>query len=49
VDNILGEQNTLELEKKEVCELFEVLQDCLNGFLGYSVVFARTERAGEAL
>jgi hypothetical protein len=49
VDNILGEQNTLELKKKEVDELFEVLQNCLNGFLGHGVVFARTERAGEAL
>lgn len=43
MDNVLGEQNTLELNEDKVDELLKVLQNSLDGFLGHGVVFARPE------
>jgi hypothetical protein len=49
VNNILRKENALEFDEDKVDKLLKVLHDCLGGFLGNCVVFAGSERAGEAL
>ena len=41
--NILGKQNALELNDKEVDELFNVIEESLQGLLGNAVVSTRTK------
>jgi hypothetical protein len=49
VNNILRKENALEFDEDKVDKLLKVLQNCLAGFLGDRVVFAGSERTGEAL
>lgn len=49
VQDVFGEQNALELNKEEVCELLQIFQNSLDSFFGQGVVFARTERTCQAL
>ena len=41
--DILGKQNALEFDEKEISQLLDILQNGFNGFLGDRVVLARTE------
>lgn len=49
MDNVLGEQDTLELDQEEVEQLGKVFEDSLMGFLGDGVVTTGTEGAGNTL
>lgn len=46
--NVLGEQDTLELDQKEVHKLLKVLEHSFNGLLGDGVVTAGAESTGDS-
>ena len=49
MQDILRKEDALELDQEEIGELLQIFQDPFDGFLRQSVVFARPERACQAL
>jgi hypothetical protein len=47
--NVLGEDDALELDHKEVDKLLEVIEEALKGFLGDDKVFAGTHTGCQAV
>jgi hypothetical protein len=49
VQNIFGEQDSLEFNQEEVHQLTDVLQDPFEGLLRHGIVSSGTEGAGQTL
>ena len=49
VDNVFGEENTLEFDQEEVEKLLDIFQRGFEGFSGDGEVFARAKGASKAL
>lgn len=48
MEDVLGKQDTLELNQEEVHQLLKVLEHGFNGLLGDGVVAARAESTGDS-
>ena len=48
MEDILDKQDALELDQEEINQLLKVLEDCLKGLLGDSVVTTRAESTSDS-
>jgi hypothetical protein len=49
MQNILGEEDSLEFNQEKIDELADILQNSLKCFLGYSVVSTGSEGTGKTM